>query len=232
MTTDQNGEDDADEARFVLGNYESEDDTFVNSRVKISADSGLSMETQLLMEKLGLPIGQISAEGEEESFDEMKIFYCSRTHSQLTQFADELRRVKMLPAIAPDPLNRGNSDTDAGVGLEEEFKHLTLGSRKNLCINPKVKRLGSATAINERCLELQQPGTPVDCKCSYLPTKETEAVINDFRDHALSRIQDIEDLGKLGTRLGICPYYASRPAIRPCEVCCASPSRLHMVTNI
>ena len=102
MTTDQNGEDDADEARFILDDYESEDDTFVKSRERISADSGLSMETQLLMEKLGLPTRQMSAEGEEEVFDEMKIFYCSRTHSQLTQFANELRRVKMPPAIAPD----------------------------------------------------------------------------------------------------------------------------------
>ena len=51
-----------------------------------------------------------------------------------------------------------------------------------------------------------------------MPTKESEALINDFRDHALAKIWDIEDLGSLGKKLGICPYYASRPATKYCEV--------------
>ncbi len=102
--------------------------------------------------------------------------------------------------------------------VEEEFKHLTLGSRKNLCINDKVLKLGSATAINERCLELQQPSTPADLKCPHLPTKENETLVHDFRDNTLAKIRDIEELGTLGKKLSICPYYASRPTIKPSEV--------------
>jgi hypothetical protein len=61
-------------------------------------------------------------------------------------------------------------------------------------------------------------GTPADSKCSYLPTKENEALVNSFRDHALARIRDIEDLSILGKKLGICPYYATRSTIKPSEV--------------
>jgi len=101
----------------------------------------------------------------------------------------------------------------------EELKHLTLGSRKNLCINATVAKPGaSATSITERCLELQQPSTPKDKKCRYMPSKENEVLVNDFRDHALAKIRDIEDFGKLGKKIGVCPYYATRAAIKPAEV--------------
>jgi chromosome transmission fidelity protein 1 len=124
----------------------------------------------------------------------------------------------MPPAIEPNDGPEKLQDSDQPTVLSEEFKHLTLGSRKNLCINPRVKSLGNATAINELCLDLQKSGVSAERKCPHLPTKETEAVVNDFRDHALAKIRDIEDLGVLGKKLGICPYYASRSAIKPCEV--------------
>jgi len=84
---------------------------------------------------------------EMELPDETKIFFCSRTHSQLTQFVNELRRVEMPSSLS-----------DAAEDLPEQIKHLSLGSRKNLCINPKVTKLNSIMAINERCLEMQKSG--------------------------------------------------------------------------
>lgn len=86
-------------------------------------------------------------EGDLDLPEELKIFYSSRTHSQLTQFVNELRRIKPPPSLPP-----------LDAMLEEGVKHLSLGSRKNLCINEKVKDLGNLATINERCLELQQPG--------------------------------------------------------------------------
>jgi chromosome transmission fidelity protein 1 len=74
------------------------------------------------------------------------------------------------------------------------------------------------TAINERCLELQQPRTATSQKCPFVPTRENQALVNDFRDHSLASIRDIEDLGSLGRKIGICPYYASRAAIKPSEI--------------
>ena len=157
--------------------------------------------------------------------DDVKIYFCSRTHSQLAQFVQELRRVD---------LSEVSWEAEKGISKECKpedkvvVKHLPLGSRKNLCINPKVSRLSSVAAINERCLELQQPDTPPDHKCPFIPNKENETLVNDFRDHTLAKIRDIEDLGKLGKKIGICPYYASRAAIKPSEVRRMYPSQSQM----
>jgi chromosome transmission fidelity protein 1 len=204
-----------DEARFVLDDYESDTDGASNSKAHNFNDSGLSVENQALMEKMGLSFQ--NKEEETEIPDETKIFFCSRTHSQLTQFSSELRRVQMPPSITPDTSTASPDET-----LVEEVKHLTLGSRRNLCINPKVSKLSNPTAINERCLELQQPGVSSDCKCPFMPNKEKQSLVNEFRDHTLAKIRDIEDLSSLGSTLGICPYYASRPATRYAEVRCTA----------
>lgn len=74
------------------------------------------------------------------------------------------------------------------------------------------------TTINERCLELQQPNTPSGKKCGFVPNKENQALVTSFRDHSLATIRDIEELGALGRQISICPYYASRSAIRPSEI--------------
>ncbi|KAK8205732.1 helicase C-terminal domain-containing protein [Phyllosticta capitalensis] len=207
-----------DEARFMLDDYESEDEQAKKVKSTGGSDRGFSAETVALMKKLGMPVDRKSDDEEIEEPDELKIFYCSRTHSQLQQFASELRRVKMPPAISAEPPDKTNSSCEVSKELEEDFKHLTLGSRKNLCINPKVSRLGSTALINEKCLDLQKPGTAQDHKCTFLPTKETEPLVHDFRDHALAEIRDIEELGAVGKQLGVCPYYASRAAVKPSEI--------------
>ena len=63
-----------------------------------------------------------------------QIFYCSRTHSQLTQF---VREVQKSP-------------------FSGSTRVVSLGSRKNLCINEDVKSLKNINRINDRCLELQK----------------------------------------------------------------------------
>jgi chromosome transmission fidelity protein 1 len=208
-TSERSGAD--DEAQFVLDDYESDEEH--DKAANTFDESGLSAETQALMQQLGYADASKADEGETP--DETKIFFCSRTHSQLTQFTSELGRVKMPPAFTLD-----EKDVDVDE-LVEDVKHLTLGSRKNLCINSKVSRLGNATAINERCVELQQ-ATSAEGKCPHMPNKESESLVTDFRDHALAKIRDIEDLGALGKKLGVCPYYASRPAVQHCEVCLSS----------
>lgn len=191
-----------DEEQFILDDYQSDEDSLSTTKY--------SNETTKLMETLGMLPKASEQRDDQETIDELKIFFCSRTHSQLSQFTGELQRVKLPPGIPPED----ESDESA----VEELKHLTLGSRKNLCINPKVVRLPTQTAINERCIELQQSSSSAAHKCSFLPKKDSEDLTWDFRDHALSRIRDIEDLAKLGEQLQICPYYASRPAIGPAEV--------------
>lgn len=205
-----------DEAQFELDEYNSDDENInANATAQLPSDQGLSSTSLQLMQQLGLTF-KPSAENEDLlPTDELKVFYCSRTHSQLTQFVQEVRRVDLPVSswtIGQEDPRADNSDEKPIV------KHVPLGSRKNLCINPKVSKLGSAPAINERCLELQQPGTPRNQKCRFVPNKENETLVNDFRDHTLAKIRDIEDLGSLGKKIGICPYYASRATIKPSEV--------------
>ncbi|KAL3458505.1 helicase C-terminal domain-containing protein [Aspergillus heterothallicus] len=200
-----------DDEQFALDDYESEGDEPSTSQKQSSVTGGLSLSTIELLERLR---GQEPKRPEEEDeSNDIKIFYCSRTHSQLMQFANELRRVT-LPSTLPEDL-QAYAEED---GLEERIKHLSLGSRKNLCINPRVAALGNPTAINERCLELQQPSTAAQNRCTFLPLKEDELRVSAFRDHALATIKDIEDLGALGKKMGICPYYASRPVINHSEI--------------
>ncbi|KAJ6153802.1 Helicase-like DEXD box c2 type [Penicillium chermesinum] len=180
------------EDQYALDDYDSENDEKTASR----GETGLSASTLALLEQFK---GKLSTQKQvdDEEDDSIKIFFCSRTHSQLSQFAGELRRVQF-------PSKR--------------IKHLSLGSRKNLCINPKVRALENSTAINERCLDLQQPGVAQDKKCSFLPSKDNEALILQFRDHALATVKDIEDIGKVGKLVGLCPYYATRSVIKHSEI--------------
>lgn len=155
-----------------------------------------------------------SEKEEEEPHDETKIFYCSRTHSQLNQFVDEIRKIKLRPGLWAGAAIQSSMKR---VTEPSTVKHLPLGSRKNLCINDKVSKLGSAVAINDRCLELQQQGTTKENRCCFLPTKENQTLVSAFRDHTLAKIRDIEDLGTIGKEIGICPYYATRQTIKPSE---------------
>ena len=205
----------SDVDEFELTEYTSDNEQKPNVAVHHDpCSTGLSLESQKLMEELGL-VFQSSKDEDLLPMDEIKIFFCSRTHSQLTQFVQELRRVKL-----PEPtwlIKNDDVDTDKQLG-SVSIKHLPLGSRKQLCINSEVSRLGTVQAINERCLDLQQPDTPKGQKCVFLPSKEKETLVNDFRDYTLAKVRDIEDLGRSGERIGTCPYYASRAAIKPSEI--------------
>lgn len=207
--------DSLDDSQFALDDYDSENEEQKASVHVSNHYNGLSASTLALLERFKGQISGQATENQDVEDEEIKIFYCSRTHSQLTQFSNELRRVT-IPSSIPQELSVcGNSEN---VELEERVKHISLGSRKNLCINPIVVALQNATSINERCLDLQQSGVSAQLKCPYLPSIENEALALEFRDHALATIKDIEDLGKVGKQLGICPYYASRSVIKHSEV--------------
>lgn len=198
------------EEQFLLDDYEIDQ----SRRFGNPGSSARSEENAKLMEQLGILHKQQHSVGIDEERDELKVYFCSRTHSQLSQLVGELQRVD-LPADVPiDASVKVNS----GAQEANHVKQISLGSRKNLCINTKVASLKDQTAINERCMELQHSSTPKEQKCRFLPSKDNQAITLDFRDHALARVRDIEDLVKLGVKLEVCPYYASRPAIGPAEV--------------
>jgi chromosome transmission fidelity protein 1 len=146
--------------------------------------------------------------------DIWQIYYTSRTHSQLTQFISELRRPTFPPSIPEEMISTGSRDGERPT--KETVKQLPLSSRQKLCINPAVARLGSLSAINDRCTELQQ--TKSKEKCPFLPSTENLKQTHEFRDAALATVPDIEDLHRVGKELQVCPYYASRTAIPGAEV--------------
>ncbi|CAI5510812.1 unnamed protein product [Closterium sp. Naga37s-1] len=155
--------------------------------------------------------------------ESLKVFFCSRTHSQLSQFITELRRTPFA----------------------DQLFTVSLASRKNLCINQSVLKLGNASAISERCLELQRlaaerksktskqgerdqaskgrtrtsPSASASasaCGCPYWGKAQRQ---QQFLQHLVAAPPaDIEDLGRLGSRLETCPYYAARAAARAADV--------------
>ncbi|KAF6829645.1 DNA repair helicase [Colletotrichum plurivorum] len=176
------------------------------------AMSGLSKETKDILTRFGL--GSLKPEQEEDKVEDgVKIYYTSRTHSQLSQFISELRRPAFPSSIPPSIVQRQSEDAPP---TKEPVKHLPLSSRQKLCINPSVARLGTLSAINDRCSELQKP--KAKDKCPYTLNEENLAQTHQFRDTAHATLPDIEDLYHLGKKLSVCPYYASRTAIQGAEI--------------
>ncbi|CAN0878240.1 ATP-dependent DNA helicase DDX11 [Linum grandiflorum] len=118
---------DSSDGEFLLEEYESEDEEGFSrggkSKRKAGRDVSLSSDDD-----------EGDDEKEEEEEKEFKIFFCSRTHSQLSQFVKELRKT-----VFPGRVNV-----------------VCLGSRKNFCINEEVLKVGNSGCINERCLDLQK----------------------------------------------------------------------------
>ncbi|POS72055.1 hypothetical protein DHEL01_v209554 [Diaporthe helianthi] len=176
---------------------------------------GLSKETKALLQKIGMgeaKKAEAACEDGETTDEEIKIYYTSRTHSQLTQFISELRR----PTFSSSLPAHIRSQRDDGPEEGEVVKQIPLSSRQQLCINPAVSKLGSVAAINDRCSELQKPESKD--QCPYLPNSENLAQTHQFRDAALATLPDIEDLHELGKTHHVCPYYASRSAIPTAEI--------------
>ncbi|KAL2751858.1 hypothetical protein ACRALDRAFT_1078306 [Sodiomyces alcalophilus JCM 7366] len=175
--------------------------------------AGLSKATRDTLNLFGIGHSTTKQEDEDDTVEDgVKIFYASRTHSQLSQFVSELRR-PVFPSSLPSSI--GQQD-DKMERAPEPVKHLPLSSRQKLCINPSVARLGSQAAINDRCSELQQAKSKQ--KCPYIPKEDNLSQTHQFRDTAHATLPDIEDLYHLGKTLGVCPYYASRAAIAGTEI--------------
>ncbi|EPX75325.1 ATP-dependent DNA helicase Chl1 [Schizosaccharomyces octosporus yFS286] len=121
-----------------------------------------------------------------------KIYFSSRTHSQLRQFVQEVQKLDTSKISTP-------------------IRVVSLASRKNLCINPKVQKLSPTSAVNEKCIELQGSSE----KCPYM---KDDTRIWDFRDEVLAEVMDIEDMVGLGQKMHVCPYYGAREAVNSSQI--------------
>ncbi|KAG0676327.1 hypothetical protein C6P42_001305 [Pichia californica] len=133
----------------------------------------------------------------------IKIFFVSRTHSQLSQFSSQLKLTSF-----PSSINNVS---------KERIKYLPMGSRKQLCINESVYKLNDLQAINKACQNLQQEKE----KCKFMPKmfdEEDAQRREHLNDLIMSDIYDIEDINKIGGELHICPYYTTRQDIPIAEI--------------
>ncbi|KAK3592699.1 hypothetical protein CHS0354_037835 [Potamilus streckersoni] len=147
-------------------------------------------------------------EKNEEDEIEDHIYYCSRTHSQLSQF---VREVMKSP-------------------YGEDIKVISLGSRQNLCINSAVKQMKSLSLINDACLDLQRNKSSKGSKKMEPSTKRQRSAgggtcpfykqdnVQAFKERALVDVKDVEHLVDMGKELKACPYYGTRLAIPDAEL--------------
>ncbi|KAG9272975.1 ATP-dependent DNA helicase DDX11 [Astyanax mexicanus] len=156
------------------------------------------------------PKPRICDEDDDDDLEEehvTKIYYCSRTHSQLAQFVHEVQK----------------SPYGSTVSL------VNLGSRQNLCVNPDVTRLGSVQLINDRCMELQKNKHDKQSKTDLEPKRRRSVAkatcpftgyekMMAMRDEVLVKVRDIEQLVQHGRGTHTCPYYSTRLAIPAAQV--------------
>ncbi|KAL8280650.1 hypothetical protein RQP46_006973 [Phenoliferia psychrophenolica] len=164
--------------------------------------------------------GGSTTNNEPEEPDVPKIFYASRTHSQLSQFVSEVRKTSFANPQVPSTEDTASSSTPLSTPpTPHPVRVIPLGSRQQLCINDEVrdKSRGSNEALGDLCLELQK-GTGTEKRCKFLPPVAEPAKMNSFRDRALASVHDIEDIEDLGRKLHTCPYYGSRRAVRSAEL--------------
>ena len=126
-----------------------------------------------------------------------KIYYCSRTHSQLSQVMSELKKTEFFK----------NAST---LQLAS-----SVASRAQLCINREIRQKHSSnTAIAHACQELLES----ESSCPYFnPAKDSA-----FNEHLLGlkarKIADIEDLLEAGQKNSCCAYFSGRYLLRPADL--------------
>lgn len=107
-------------------------------------------------------------EGDEQEEHCTKIYYASRTHSQLSQIVPEVMRLRLTPSPPSsrptDPIGPMKTGSKRPVPEDSEPakdeliypRVLPLGSRKQLCINDQLRSKGGD--LDEACREINESG--------------------------------------------------------------------------
>ncbi|XP_025110189.1 LOW QUALITY PROTEIN: regulator of telomere elongation helicase 1-like [Pomacea canaliculata] len=110
-----------------------------------------------------------------------KIIYASRTHSQLSQAVQELKKTAY-----------------------SSVKTAVIGSREQLCVNEQVKKEVSNTAKVHLCRAKVSAH-----RCHHYNVLEDLKRNAEVR-HIVGNVVDIEDLVSHGSKSKVCPYYLAR----------------------
>ncbi|KAH0832205.1 putative DNA repair helicase [Lanmaoa asiatica] len=213
---------------------EQNEELYLPDREMSETEDNISPAVRELMAKLNNTVSNHERVNAQEPTC-TKIYYASRTHSQLTQIIPELQRLKFKHVSYTQHSSHGSGNETCSilsssgqkkkrrVELDEEdstgtdrrqWRNVSLGSRKQLCINEDVRsRPGD---LDEKCRELQDGHK--ERRCPHLPLPEDQARLLDLRDQILASPKDIEDLAIAGRNAQTCPYYGSRRAIPQAEL--------------
>ncbi|PIL32767.1 hypothetical protein GSI_04884 [Ganoderma sinense ZZ0214-1] len=216
---DATPDDGDDEAAFLPDSDEGDDEK-----------SNISPAVLALMRKLQGPTSSPDSEKEPTC---TKIYYASRTHSQLAQVLHELEKLNIKLNVAvpsapsssaaarskPPDSDRGchgkrPAEQNSGEGDGEDSEGtgprvVSLGSRKQLCINEQLR--GKVGDLDEACRQML--GEKGKNRCPHLPPADEETRMLDLRDQILATPKDIEELSSIGQAADTCPYFGSRRAI-------------------
>ncbi|KAK6739707.1 hypothetical protein RB195_008292 [Necator americanus] len=146
--------------------------------------------------------------GNEQPLKVVKVFYASRTHSQLEQLLDELKKTRFAPRV------------------------VTAASRQTLCANDSVRHLKFSHLINEKCMELRKgcgaegkrlkldgkencSTSKKSCKCPYYKSETIEELSNEILARVTSNPKEVFDRGK---QLSACPYFSTRLSLPLCQL--------------
>lgn len=156
-------EKDDETAKHLVASYDSDDYTkttlgYMSSSDDDTIQTNNALKRRNLFEKL---------KGTENSeLPITQIIYCSRTHSQISQFINEIK----------------------ATGFHTKIRVITLGSRKNLCIHPDFNKELSDQRLTDKCLDMLQSKSSIKAKkskkISKCPYYEKE-LLTHYKNHAL-----------------------------------------------
>ncbi|KAF6213519.1 hypothetical protein GE061_011239 [Apolygus lucorum] len=163
-------------------------------------------DCDLILEDVSEDLSKDEEEDEESENKNppVKIIFCSRTHSQLSQFVGEIQRTVFSNTMRVVP----------------------MGSRQSCCINKSVKKLKSLSLMNEKCLDMLKSTDKSTKDDSGKITKKSKGSgscphlknSQSLSEAIISEVMDLEAIVGKGESLSACPYYATRSAIPDSQI--------------
>ena len=147
-----------------------------------------------------------------------RVYYTSRTHSQLKQVIREFRRTAFGQVFSAGVVNKkgglGEVNIMTDLDQDETVSMTILASRDKLCVHPRAERCASAAAHTATCNSLRS-----NRKCRFF--NNLNPYLSNFKAkfHSEERsathlkknaIGDIEDLLEVGRKNEFCPFYLTR----------------------
>ncbi|XP_054279823.1 Fanconi anemia group J protein homolog isoform X2 [Macrosteles quadrilineatus] len=128
---------------------------------------------------------------EPKKFKPPIIYYGTRTHKQIAQVVDQLKKTSHA----------------------KDIRMAILASRDFTCVNPTVK---GKPRIADLCRECIDPAFNIGCTYYHGATKMGNH--KSILDLGVPRVFDIEDIVAVGTRRRVCPYFTLRNIVKTSDI--------------